>query len=641
MLQAIRDKATGWIAWVIVILLSVPFALFGIQQYFEGGGGDAVALVDGEELPLRQYSREYQNALGQLARQRDGQVSEQQEQALKEQVLNQLIERHLMARIIDEAGYGISAGQLEQAVKRDPQFQEDGRYSKQRLEQALRYWGLSEAGFAAEMNQRMRLSQLESGVQANAPVTDRQLDDFLTLDGQTRDFDRISLKTEAFREKARLETGAVEAYFEANRDEFEAPEQVRVEYLDLDADALAEGHEPDAVEIAAWYEQHKDQFRSREQRRAAHILITVSTDADEDTRKQARERMSDLEKQLREGAEFADLAKAHSMDSGTAAEGGDLGFVAEGDLDESVMEAVGRLQPGEISEPVRSTYGWHLVKVTEINGGEVAPLAEVREQVQEKMRLEAGEGRFYELGEILANNTYEFSNSLQPAADAMELPIEISAWFHAQGLVDPEASPEDIADMEAVRAAAFSEEVLKDRVNSQVIRVGDRRALVVRVLDRKPPRVRSLEEVRDEIETRLVEEQASALLRAKADEIRQAIESGTEPEAAAQAAGAEFETYTEMKRTEFNLPFTVLKEVFRLPRPAEGTRRVSAVEGENGAYHVVILKKVDEADLAAITDEERALFRRTLGQFKGRTQFEAYLNYLRENAEIQIFRDRL
>ena len=641
MLQAIRDKATGWIAWVIVILLSVPFALFGIQQYFEGGGGDAVALVDGEELPLRQYSREYQNALGRLAQQRGGQVSEQQEQALKEQVLNQLIERHLIMRIIDEAGYGISAGQLEEAVKNDPQFQEDGRYSKQRLEQALRYWGLSEAGFAAEMNQRLRLSQLESGVQSNAPVTDRQLDDFLALDGQTRDFDRISLKTEAFREEAQLETGAVEAYFEANRDAFEAPEQVRVEYLDLDADELAGGHEPDAAEIAAWYEERKDQFRSQEQRRAAHILITAPADADEDTRKRARERVLDLEKQLSEGAEFADLAKAHSMDSGTAAEGGDLGFVAEGDLDESVMEAIGRLQPGEISEPVRSTYGWHLVKVTEIQGGEVAPLAEVREQVQAKMRLEAGEGRFYELGEILANNTYEFSDSLQPAADAMELPIEISAWFHAQGLVDPAASPEDIAHIEAIRAAAFSEEVLKDRVNSQVIRVGDRRALVVRVLDRKPPRAQSLEEVRDEIEARLVEEQANALLRAKADEIRQAIESGTEPEAAAQAAGAEFETYTEMKRTDFTLPFTVIKEVFRLPRPAEGTQKVSAVEGDDEAYHVVVLKKVDEADLAAVTDEERALFRRTLGQFKGRVQFEAYLNYLRENAEIQIFRDRL
>ena len=641
MLQAIRDKATGWIAWVIVILLSVPFALFGIQQYFEGGGGDAVALVDGEELPLRQYSREYQNALARLAQQRGGQVSEQQERALKEQVLNQLIERQLMARVIDEAGYGISAGQLEQAVKSDPQFQEDGRYSKLLLEQALRYWGLSEAGFAADMSRRLRLAQLESGVQSNAPVTDRRLEAFLALDGQTRDFDRITLKTDAFRERVQLETGAVEAYFEANRDAFTAPEQVQVEYLDLNADQLAGGSEPDPVETAAWYEENKDQFRSQERRRAGHILITVSPDADEDTRNRARERALELAKQLDEGAEFADLARAHSMDSGTASEGGDLGFVAEGDLDESVMDAIGRLQPGEVSEPVRSTYGWHLVKVTDVQGGEVAPLDEVREQVQARMRREAGEGRFYELGEILANSTYEFSDSLQPAAEAMELPIEVSAWFHAQGPADPAASPDDIAHMEAIRAAAFSEEVLKDRVNSQVIRMGDRRALVVRVLHRRPPRARALEEVRAEIEKRLVEQQAKALLRAKADEIRRDIESGAEAETAARTAGAEFETYTETKRTAFNLPFAALKEVFRLPRPAEGTRRVSAVEGEDGAYHVVVLKKVDEADLTAVTEEERAFFRQTLGQLEGRIQFDAYLNYLRENAEIQIFRDKL
>ena len=171
--------------------------------------------------------------------------------------------------------------------------------------------------------------------------------------------------------------------------------------------------------------------------------------------------------------------------------------------------------------------------------------------------------------------------------------------------------------------------------------MGDRRALVVRVLHRRPPRARALEEVRAEIEKRLVEQQAKALLRAKADEIRRDIESGAEAETAARTAGAEFETYTETKRTAFNLPFAALKEVFRLPRPAEGTRRVSAVEGEDGAYHVVVLKKVDEADLTAVTEEERAFFRQTLGQLEGRIQFDAYLNYLRENAEIQIFRDKL
>ena len=643
MLQAIRDKAKGWIAWVIVILLSVPFALFGIQQYFEGDGGTAVALVDDAEIPLREYSREYQNALARLSQERGGQIGDAEEQRLKRQTLDRMIERQLITRALDEAGYAVSARQLEETVKSDSRFQEDGRYSKRMLEQTLRYWGLSEAGFAAETGLRLQVAQLESGVYASAPITVAQLDDFLALEGQTRDFDRITLNAAAFEDRIRLDEGVVEAHFEANRDAFQAPEQARVEYLDLDADALARDHEPDAVEIAAWYRQHQDQFRTPERRRAGHLLITVPADADENARTQSRERIFELERQLRDGADFAALAQAHSMDVGTASDGGDLGFVAEGDLDEAVMNAIEGLSAGEISQPVRSAYGWHLVRVTEIQGGEIPPLADVREQIQTKLRDETGEGRFYVLGETLANATYEFPDSLQPAADAIEQPIQTSAWFHAQGPVDAATAPEDIARIQAVRTAAFSEEVLNDRVNSQVIRIGDRRALVVRVLDRKPARARAFEEVRDDIEKRLIAEQADEQAHAKAGEIRAAIESGAEPKAAAVAAGAEFETYEALNRIAFNPTFDVLREVFRLPKPAqgEGTPIVSAIKGENGAHHVVVLKNVNETDLSAVTDEERQRLRQTIGRIEGRTQFDAYLHYLRQNAEIRIFEDRL
>ena len=641
MLQTIRDKSKGWIAWVIVIVLSVPFALFGIQQYFEGGGGDAVALVDGDEIPLRDYSREYQNALARLTQERDGQVSPEQEQQLKQQILNQMIERFLLTRSLDASGYAVSEPQLAEAVRTDSRFQEDGRYSKSLLEQNLRYWGLTEAGFAAETRQRLRLQQLESGVFATAPVTDAQLHDFLALEGQTRDFDQITLNADAFRDEIHLETGAVEARYEAERDQLLAPEQVQLEYLDLDAEQLGEAQEPDATAIAAWYEQHQDRFRAPERRRAAHILITVPPDANADARAQARERAAALAQQAQTDADFAALARAHSMDAGTAATGGDLGFVAEGDLDQPLLDAIAGLALDEVSEPVRSTYGWHIVKLTDLQGGAITPLEEARAQVEAMMRAEAGDERFYALGETLANTTYEFPDSLQPAADATGLPIQTSAWLHAQGAVDPDTSPNAISQLAPVRAAAFSEEVLNDRVNSQVIRLGDRRAVVVRVVARKPQRALSLDEVRTELETALIAEAANERARAKSEDIRAAIASGEDPKAAATAAGAKFTDHEGLQRIAFEPTFAVLQEAFRLPKPTSDAPVVATVEGVGGAHHVVVLRRVQEADLSTVTDEERERLRQTIGRIEANIQFDGYLRRLRENAEIEIFPERL
>ena len=649
MLQAIRDKAKGWIAWVIVILLSIPFALFGIHQFFEGGSGAAIAEVNGEEIPLTRYSREYQQALAAITQQRERAtpLTQEEENWLKIQVLNGIINRYLVTRTVEDEGYATSEEQLRSAVQNDPRFQTEDTYSKDMLMSYLRYEGLSEAGFATREKQRLSLIQLETGIQASAFLTKNQVDEFLRISDQTRDFDQITLQSESFMQDVSLEDGAIEKYYQDNKETFLSPERIRVEYLDLDAEKLARNKDLDPDEIRGWYEDDKERYKTPPSYHAAHILITVPSDADEPTREQARETIHDLESRVRAGEDFAALAKAHSMDTGTAENGGDLGFVKEGELEEAVYSALGQLQPGELAKPVRSTFGWHLVKLIEAQGGEVKPLEEIQDEVEAAYRADLGERRFFELGETLANTTYEFPESLQPAADALGLPVESSVWFHADGPVDPApdndstASEANLARLESFRGAAFSEDVLNDGVNSQVIPIGEHRAVVLRILERKPSRPLSLDEVRDRIKTQLLREKAIQAATDKAEEIRAAIESGSDPKTAAETAGARFQSYTRGKRSDFDLPNAVLRGVFRLPKPTDDKPVVSSVSGDTGERYVVVLKKVHQVDSSQSFKEDADLLRKSMDNVHGGWEFQAYVDHLRETADIEIFGENL
>ncbi|MGB0714154.1 MAG: SurA N-terminal domain-containing protein, partial [Gammaproteobacteria bacterium] len=537
MLQSIRDRATGWIAWIIVILLSIPFALFGIQQYFSADSSLPVAVVDGQEIPQREFRNRYDRLLANLTQQRQGQVTEKDQEQLKETVLDSMINAQLLNGVALSEGYAIGPAQLRVAITSMPEFRRDGAFSRELYAQMLQYNGMSEDQFEAEQSNSMRLDQVQNAISATSLLSDDVVTDFLKAERQTRDIEEIRFDQATFAAPDDVSDADIEAYYRANGDQFQAPELVKVEYLDLNAASIAEASAPSDAEIEAWYDAHKAQFTSPKRNRVAHILVTVPSDADESALTAARERVQALEAKLSDGADFAELAKTDSDDTDTGADGGDLGFVQDGDLDPALMKAIAGLEVSQVSEPLRSPFGWHLLKLLESEGGEVKPLAEVREQAVTQLAAERSHDEFYAKGQELANLTYEEADSLAGAAEAVGLEVQTSVYFHADGPNDPLAPSEDVAYLEPVRAAAFSDDVRNEGLNSPVVRINDDRVIVLRLADLKPPRQKDLDEVSSVIRSILSLKAASEKAAGLASEAAKRVEAGEDVKTVASDMG--------------------------------------------------------------------------------------------------------
>ncbi|MGB0722720.1 MAG: SurA N-terminal domain-containing protein [Gammaproteobacteria bacterium] len=641
MLQSIRDRATGWIAWIIVILLSIPFALFGIQQYFSADSSLPVAVIDGNEIPQREFRNRYDRMLANMTQQRQGQLTDKDQERLKESVLDSMITAQLLNGVALEEGYAIGPAQLRAAITSMPEFRENGSFSRELYGQMLQYNGMSEEQFEAEQANSMRLDQVQNAIARTSLLPDEAVLEFLKAERQARDIDEIRFEQAALADPDAISDADIEAYYAANGDRFQAPELVKVEYLDLNAKTMGGDRDISEADIEAWYASHKEQFTSAESRRVAHILVSVASDADEDALSAARERILALETQLKDGAEFAELAKTESDDTGTGAEGGDLGFVQEGDLDPALTLAMNQLEVGQVSDPVRSPFGWHLLKLLDIEGGEVRPLADVREQAIAQLTAERSNDEFYAKGQDLANLTYEEADSLLGAAQAIGLEIQTSVYFHVDGPNDPLAPPEDVSHLEPVRAAAFSDDVRSEGLNSPVIRISDDRVIVLRLADLKPPRQKDLDEVASEIRVILAKQAASEKAEALAIQAMERIKAGEEAAEVAEALGGQLRSHSQLSRISPGIPEALRDMAFRMPKPNDGKPSIDTVALEDGSHAVVRVLNVKDGDASELGEAEMDFARRGLARLAGSTEFEAYVRHLRERAEVTINRDNL
>jgi peptidyl-prolyl cis-trans isomerase D len=630
MLHVIRERIQGWIAWAIIILLIIPFALWGINKYFGGGGPLVAATVNGEEISQQEYQQNYymqRNRMREmLGAQYDPSVFDAR---IKQQALQDLIDQELLAQNADAAGFRVADESIKQTILGIDAFKENGQFSNQLYASTLQAQGETPASFERRLHRAILTQQLHSGVSTSALVTQTELDRLLKLENQTRDIDHLLLKADSYKDEADATEEALQQYYEKHKDELMTPERVSIEYVELKSTDLGKDVQPTEEELRQFYKERVSQFQVPEERRTSHILIAVDEGADKATIEKAREKANDIYKKLTEGADFAKMAEEYSDDPGSSKLGGDIGFFGKGSLDPQYEEAMFALKVGEISKPVLSSFGFHIIKLDEIRAEKSKSFEEVKDDLLAEYQQNVADRKYFEDAEKLTRLAYEVPTTLTDAAGALGLEIKTTPLFSRKGGPGIAANPK-------VVQAAFSDDVLVEGYNSEPIEIGENDVVVLRVKEHVEKKQRTLEEAKAEIKIRLLNEKAQQNAKQQGEEIVARLRKGEEPQAIAEEMKLEWTKSGELKRSDRKIDSAIVKQAFKLSRPEEGQTSYGGTVLANGDYAVIAVNKVIDGNVAEIEESNKTNLKRTLVGIRGEAEFNDLLSTLKDEAKIVI-----
>jgi len=635
MLSEIRERATGWIAYVIVGIIIIPFAFWGVNEYFAGGSDVVVATVNGTEIEQSEYRRALENRRRQMRDVMGESFSPDlaNSPAFNRRVLDDLIARTLLSEHAETEGYRIGDEQLARAIRSDPNFQDGEQFSPELYNNTVSRLGLTRSGYESSLRQQLILEQMRDGVRGSAFYTPSSTDRIAALLAQERRFDYAVLTAERFVDEQEVSEAEVRAEYEARSDRYRTPERMKVEYVELSVDALKPLVDVTEEDLRQAYERNRERFSTEPVRRASHILIEheeQSGGGEDPALAEARA----LREQLHSGADFEALAREHSDDPGSASQGGDLGRIEAGTMVEPFEDALFSLgEEGAITpQPVETRFGYHIIKLTEYEPPEVTPFEEVRDQLAEEERARQAEALFLDRAEAFRNISFENPQSLEPVADQLDLSIEESGWF-------TRADGDGIAASPEVREAAFSEDVYEQNLNSRAIELDMSTLVVVRKTAVQQASLRPLEEVRGEIEASLKRRRAAEHVAELGPRLVEDLESGADWDrlVAEQGVDSRQITWSRGRGAEAAAPpGELLNAVFRAPPPAAGASVHGGAALRNGDYGLFRLAEVIDIEPARAPDELRSRVEQRLAERRRQDVLQEYIADLRARAEVEV-----
>lgn len=625
MLQTIRDKITGIVATLFLGAIALVFIFWGID--FKSGAVSYAAQVGDEHIPIETVRRAWQQRQSQLQQMLRDELPPDMVKSQQAALLDQFVQQSLLTQRAKESGYRVSDQELARRVMDYPQFQVDGKFSKDRYNALLRSSGLSETGFEAELQDELLVAQLRNAVVESAFVVPYELERRYALEKQEREVDYAVIPTAEFAATVAITDEQIQKWYEENKANYLLPESVDLQYVELTRAKAEAGVTVTEQAIKEYYEQTKERFESPERRRGRHILITAGDGVDEEA---ARKKAEELTAKAKVGDDFAQLAKDNSKDPGSAKQGGDLGWAQRGMFVGPFEEALFGMAAGEIRGPVKSQFGYHVLKLEEIESGHVQSFEEARAEVEAEYRKNGAQTIFYDKSQKLADLAFSSLTELDSVAKSMGLQVRTLNGFTRQGGGELGQDPGAIE-------AAFSEDVLERRQNSPLVTIGEDRALVLRVTQHKPAEPRPLDavraQIREQLKTQRMREAAAAkgafaLARLQKGEVWADV-------TAASHLGAVGKRF--MTRQDAVTPPAVLRTVFTAPSTQISSAKpyYGGVTTDDGNYAVYAITQVRNADPATeAATEKNARKRREEGQH-GNQEFAAYIEEAERNTKIE------
>lgn len=638
MLETIRQKVDSPWVKILLALVILSFAVAGIGSYVLSNVNRDVAEVNGEKITRQEFERQIQQI-----RQNMGPRFEQlypTEQALskfKQDVLEQMIFARLIRQFADSLGLTVSLERVFAEIRQMEVFQnEKGEYDPAVLKRVLLRAGYTPEGFVSARQSEMALQQLQHLLTSEIALQ-AEVEQFIALDKQKRSGHWILLDSALLAPSYDFSGQAGEAelktYYEQHKEAFRVPEQVQVQYVELSGETLAKSIQVTEAELKAYYEAHQDSFGSPEERRASHILIAASQDAKQEEKAKKKQKAEEILSQLQSGADFAELAKKYSDDPGSAEKGGDLGYFGRGMMVPEFEQAVFALKKvGELSGVVETPFGYHIIKLTGIKPAKVKPFEEVRDDVLARLRKERVDLLFAEKKNEVAEKAYEIVDALDEVAQVVGTDVKTSPWFSRDKGEGIFANPK-------VREAAFSDVVLVDGYNSDVIEIGPNHAVVLRLAKHQDAYVKPFDQVREEIEARLRNEKALAEVESLGKKLITAVRQKDLESALGVLPSlfkAKWNAFSALTRHGSEVKPEIRELVFDTPKPKGDVPTVNGGRVQNG-YAVVVVSHVEPGALPAINDNERKQVATRLVQEKMMQLDGMIQGWLKTHADIERY----
>lgn len=635
MLQSIRENVSGWVAGVIISLLTIPFALWGINNYFVSSVEDYVAKVNDYEIStsefqerLRQYQQRMQAMFGDSL-----DASYFQQPLIKRQLLDSLIQERLL---IDEAtsqGFAVDSKTLAETIAGFEAFQIDGQFNPEVYRSLLKQRLMSPQQFEQDIAEQILMSQVPQLLTSTAVLGEAELNVLASLRFQKRSWNYLLLDEMAIADKPEVSDEEIKSYYEENSERYMTEEKIRIAYIEINEEDFLDDVEVDEAVISERYEAQKQRFITPARRKVSHILIELAEDASDEEMQAADKRMQEVIGKLESGSSFSELAREYSEDPGSSESGGDLGWVDKGMMVPEFEQAMLALnEVGQVSEVVRSPFGLHLIRLNAYEPETGLELSEARPELEAEYRKEQAERRYLDAADKAVDLSYEFSENLKITAEELGLQVQESDWF-------TRTNGDGIAALDNIRDTAWSDAIMYEAVNSDPVEIGKNHTVILRLLDRQDPELKPLEAVRETISVSIYSEKLGNMLTDLYGKMKQTVQEG--------------KTMSELA-TEFDLGLMEEKEIARTGSDAANPQlkqhvfatavnqdAPKCVELSTQSYACFRLTAVNNGSLSALSDEEKEQLANELKRRSGNAELNALLASLKSKAEIKIQEDRL
>jgi peptidyl-prolyl cis-trans isomerase D len=624
MLQKIRESTGRWIAAGILGLIAVTFVFFGID--FSLTGATFAAKVNGENIPLLEFERELQRTQNQYQQLYPVELTPDLRRELRRSVVDRMVLAKALEQRADDVGYRVSDDRLREAIRTSAAFQVGGQFSPDVYAARLNSEGLSPTGFERLQRQQMELTELQNGILDSTFLTPAEFRQYIRIFNERRELSYALFAAQDFLDAVEVTDEQVAEHYEANAAQYMSEETVDIEYVELDKATVAAEVEVDESELEQYYEEQRERFETAEERQARHILIDVEDDDDAAAAEQAEV----IEERLAAGEDFAALAAELSDDAGTRDQGGDLGWIRRGLLPGAFEDTLFSMQVGEVSAPVRSDFGYHIIRLDDIRAGQQASFDEVRDELATEYQTEQAEDRFYDRANQLDELAFDAYDELASVATELGVPLKTLMGYPRSG--DATAFENNAP----VVQAAFDDDSIASGNNSRLIELGDDRVLVLRVTAHHPPAQLPLDEVSADIREELERAAAAGLAEMAAGALLMELDTGgiEDPATAAQTLGGTWQAASWVERNDGNVPTEVLAAAFAVRDASAPVREV--VPMASGDVAVMVLTAIEAGNPDAVSRDERDQRQQQLAQTAGIAEMNAYALDARQRAKVRI-----
>ncbi len=661
MLQKLREKSSGWLATTVLGILVVPFAFFGMEQYLFQRNDTFAAKIEAppawwpsapahwpvtmlwqrEEIGADEFRTRFEQERQQQRQQQgeafDPSVFESIDN--KRSVLDSMIDQRVLRIAADRSGIAVGDAQVREEIENIPAFQVDGKFNAQQYQLVLgsQVPARSPRQFQEDVRQSLKQSLVPTQVAASSFLTDAELDRLLRLTGETRDVAFVVLDPPAA-DTAPVADAAIQSWYAAHASAYRAPETVTLEYVDLDATRLAVPP-PTEDALRQRFQQQQAHAAAADQRLASHILVKVDAGANEAAWKAAETKAKAIAAQARQpGADFAALARADSDDAGSKAAGGDLGWVEKGAMTKPFEDALFAMQAGQVSDPVRTEFGWHVIQLREVKTGTQATFEQVREQLA-KEQAEADRERAYnDLTGKIVDDVLKNPTTLASAARLAGQQVQRLGPIARGARPDPNAG---LAGNAMLLRSAFNETLVQDGTVSDPIEVGPDHSVLVRVAQHSPARALKLDEVRDRVIAEIRADRAAKTADAAATALLADVRAGKPLQDLATARGLTAANIPGVPRGAPVPDIGVADAMFRAPAPAAGKLSADKARLADGRFVVFTVSKVTPGDPTKATPEQRIRMRQQIAEAAGYGEATSMVKELRRKMKITVAEDRL